>query len=207
MPPTKMLTRNEVAEKLNISIRTLDRYIRRGFFEIQRSDRNVWISEPSFEDYYEKNYHENSAKNEQNEEISEAETIPVTITTKQRPEPIELNPHEHGYSLAPAQIYQSLYEELKEKYDGQVKRLEGAHYRVGQLEAQIKSMVPMIEFKKERKRLLLMDQKYKEDLRGAQIELKKTNRLFETERLNKNVYITLVYALLGLQPVLWLLMR
>lgn len=207
MPPTKMLTRNEVAEKLNISIRTLDRYIRRGFFEVQRSDRNVWISEPSFEEYYEKNYRGRDEQNEEKEEISEAETIPVTITTKENHEPIELNPHEHDYSLAPVQIYQGLYEELKGKYDEQVKRLEGAHYRVGQLEAQIKSMVPMIEFKKERKRLLLMDQKYKEDLKTAQIEIKKTNRLFESERLNKNVYITLVYALLGLQPVLWLLMR
>ena len=64
----------------------------------------------------------------------------------------------------------------------------------------------MLEFKKERKRLLLMDQKYKEGMKTAKLEVKKTKRLFETERLNKNVYIAIVYGLLGLQPVLWLLL-
>ncbi len=205
MPPTKMLSRKEAAKKLKISVRTLDRYIRRGVFEVERSERSVWISEPSFEKYYKNNY---MGEATEKEEISEVEEIPVTVkgAIEAESEPVMLSSHEHDYSLAPAQIYQQLYEEIKGKHDEQAKRLEGAHYRVGQLESQVKSMVPMLEFKKERKRLLLMDQKFKEGMKTAKLEVKKTKRLFESERFNKNVYIALVYGLLGLQPVMWLLL-
>ncbi len=193
-----MISRKEAAERLKISIRTLDRHIRRGVFDIERSNRNIWISQPSFERYYQ----ETNPKSEPlTDTISEVETIATTA------EKTPLTPHGHDYDLGPANIYKNFYDQLKEKYDEQVKRLEGAHYRVGQLEAQVKSMVPMIEFKKERKRLLLMDQQYKDKLKTANYQVKKTTRLFEGERLNKNIYIALVYGMLALQPILWVLIQ
>ena len=210
-----MLSRKEAANRLKISVRTLDRHIRRGCFDIKRSNRSVWISEPSFERYYQgQTVDEEGDLNAHSpdeiiatieENIDNPTEVGAVFSKKQDHEP--LTPHEHDYQLGPANIYKNFYEELKDNYDEQVKRLEGAHYRVGQLEAQVKSMVPLIEFKKERKRLLLMDQQYKDKLKETKYQVKKAHRLFESERLNKNVYVALVYGLLALQPVLWVLIQ
>ena len=207
-----LLSRKEAAKRLKISVRTLDRYIRRGYFDVKRIDRSVWISKPSFESYYQDNQDikdnpgENALKEALSEEISTEVSEAGTTFSGVKPS-VDLTAHEHDYKLTPVHIYKSLYEELKDKYDNQVKRLEGAHYRVGQLEAQVKGMVPLLEVKKERQRLLLMDKKYKENIKEAKVRVIQTKRLFEGERLNKNVYIALVYALLAAQPILWILIQ
>ena len=194
------LTREEAAKKLNISIRTLDRYIRRNCFDVKYSGRNVWLSRNSFSDYYKKNM----------EGLSEASGIALSgqeqITAQAY---LELTAHEHSYdtALSPVYIYKGLYDEVKESHDEQIKRLEGAHYRVGQLEAQVKSMIPMVEFKKQKDQLQLMDRKYRESLEEASRKLTKSKRLFEGERLNKNIYISLVYGLLALHVIFWGLLR
>lgn len=203
-PSQELLSRKEAAERLNISVRTLDRYIRRGHFDVQRIDRHVWISKPSFESYYQGRL---TPEQEATEAVSKAiSEAGATFTGKARP---KLSQHEHNYShqLSPAHIYQGLYQELQGKYEERGKRLEGAHYRVGQLEAQLKSMVPPLEVKKERQRLLLMDKKYKTEMKEARVAVIKTTRRYESERLNKNVYVALVYALLAAQPLLWLLVQ
>lgn len=227
-PSNDLLTRKEVANRLKVSIRTLDRYIRRGYFDVKRIDRSVWISKPSFERYYQdqekcKAFESGStglgASAQPAESAESVETIQVSEDYPSEEgtqftgggtaakEKVKLSSHEREYQLTPVHIYKKLYEEAKVKYEDQSKRLEGAHYRVGQLEAQVKSMVPMLEFKKERQRLLLMDKQYKENIKEAKVRVVQTKRLFEEERLNKNVYIALVYGLLAAQPVLWLVAK
>lgn len=220
-PYPSTITREEAARLLQISVRTLDRHIRRNAFDVTREGRHVWISRPSFERYYEA----------QKGPLPSTEE-PPEITTVSRPKALDLHTvelsetdlsesepslkerigarpstsftsHEHAYNLTPTHIYKTLYEELKTQHDEQVKRLEGAHYRVGQLEAQVKSMVPMLEYKKQRKQLVLMDQRYKETVQEARTKLGETKRRFNTERLNKNVYVSLVYALLALHVIFW----
>ncbi|MDP2624928.1 MAG: hypothetical protein Q8P27_01960 [Candidatus Peregrinibacteria bacterium] len=222
------LSRQRAADLLKISIRTLDRYIRRDYFNTKRIGRSVWISTPSFEQYVGQKIESLEGIEVSESDLSETETTPIPVGTSthatgeafestQGPmeysqggafssERIELTAHEHPYNLTPTHIYKSLYDELKEQYDEQVKRLEGAHYKVGQLEAQVKSMVPSLEFNKQKKQLLLMDQQYKEAVDEANMKLKRSKKIFESERLNKNIYIAVVYALLALQVTFWALM-
>ncbi len=121
--------------------------------------------------------------------------------------PVEFTAHERDYDLKPVSIYKNLYEELKEKHEEQQRRMEGAHYRVGQLEAQLKTMVPLLEVKQERKRFEVMDRQYRATLQEAKVRVLQTRRVVEDERFNKGIYIALVYILLALQPVFWVMMR
>lgn len=227
------ISREKAAEQLNVSVRTVDRYIRRGFLEIKRLNRNVFISRPSFERYYQEQVTKGlietepeTAKTKANDdataavnetiEVSENDTSEVgarmagsSVGERARATSGIGGPHPHSYATesVSVSIYKELYEELKEKNEEQIKRLEGAHYRVGQLEAQVKNMVPMLEFKQERKRLVAIDQQYKEDIKQAKVRVVQSRRLIETERFNKNVYIALVYGMLALQPVFWVLLQ
>lgn len=215
------LTREDAAKALKVSIRTIDRYIRRGMFEVQKMDRNVLIFKPSFERYYQEHVGQGDvtpppAESAVGEASGAIETIEVSETDTSEAgatmhshvaEPLRGGPHHHNYELQPVAIYKGLYEELKTKYDEQVKRLEGAHYRVGQLEAQLKNMVPLLEYRKEQKRLATLDRQYNDDIRQAKVRVIETRRLAESERFNKNVYIALVYGLLALQPVFWLFLQ
>jgi hypothetical protein len=243
------VSRKDAAERLKISVRTLDRYIRRGQFDVKRVNRQVWISQPSFQRYYsemgrldtvqstpvetkkteaetptpmtaetieaieaievsETDVHESrmDTRVDTQQSASRSDSSRSTRQSSRQADPIRLSSHEHDYNqLQPASIYKSLYEELKEKHDEQLKRLEGAHYRVGQLEAQVKQMVPMLEYKKERKRLMLMDKEYKTSIKDAQVKVLKSKKLVASERYNKNVYIALVYGLLAVHSIFWLI--
>jgi hypothetical protein len=228
------ISREKAAEQLNVSVRTVDRYIRRGFLEIKRLNRNVFISRPSFERYYQEQIDKGLVESKPKTNSSKAKPVTETIETIETIEVSESDaseagarmagptvgtraheantiggrhPHSYATESVSVSIYKELYEELKEKNEEQVKRLEGAHYRVGQLEAQVKNMVPMLEFKQERKRLTAIDQQYKQDIKQAKVRVVQSRRLIETERFNKNVYIALVYGMLALQPVFWVLLQ
>ena len=253
------ISRENAAKKLKISIRTLDRYIRRGFFDVQRLNRSVFISAPSFEKYYQDQIEKgllettatstakdaaestkNSTTNHEAQgaietiEVSEADPSEVGASmsggvgsatrgpgigerggsgqsirdhaTLGKRHEQDYGPHAPG-GIQPVGIYKSLYEAMQEKYEEQQKRLEGAHYRVGQLEAQVKNMVPLLEIKKERKRLEIMDRRYQDSIKIAKVRVIRTKQKFKREQLNKNVYIALVYGLLSLQPVFWILFQ
>lgn len=205
------LSREEAARRLNISIRTLDRYIRRNYFDAKKVDHHIWISKPSFERYYQDYLDRTQAATGSTEdsidspsEIPEVTSTIVESLPSQAPR-ISLSSHEHSYEsdLHPATIYKNLYEDIKPKYEEQQKRLEGAHYRVGQLEAQLKSMVPLLELKKERQQVLLLERQHKETVNKASGHITRLKTLFQRERLNKNVYLALVYLLLALHIVFW----
>lgn len=231
-PQDYSLSREEAAEALRVSVRTIDRYIRRHCFDVKRAGRQMWISRPSFETYFEAQKREQESTKFLGDAGSalKAGDLPVDISERDlseapsrspapsndAPDPdtgtplhAEFTSHAHSYEhdLSPSQIYKTLYEEIKTQHDEQVKRLEGAHYRVGQLESQVKSMVPMLEYKKQRKQLLLMNDQYKATVQEAQQKLAQAKKRVEGERLNKNVYISLVYALLALHVIFWGLLQ
>lgn len=207
--PFSHIPREIAAKLLNVSVRTLDRTIRRGFLRAERFDRNVFIPRPAFERYYEKQAHRVGLPplSELNvgEEAVEAErasepapTASASVAEASPTPTVEFTSHKRDYGdeIKPVAIYKSFYEELKTKYEEQQRRMEGAHYRVGQLEAQLKNMVPLLEVKQERKRF-----------EEAKIRVIQTRRVVETERYNKGIYIALVYILLALQPVFWVMLQ
>jgi hypothetical protein len=103
-------------------------------------------------------------------------------------------------------IYQKLYEELKQELKIKQERLEGANYRVGQLEAQLEiqknETVPLLEYKKILQLEEAKVEKAQEALGIVEGKLKTFQTRLKEERLNKNIYLLVLFILLLLQP-LW----
>ena len=104
-------------------------------------------------------------------------------------------------------IYQKLYEELKEEHKHNQKRIEAANYKVGQLCAQIESMVPLLEYRKQKEGFHRLELGMKTQIEKREIQLKKARRLLQSEQMNKWIFAILALTLIALQPVIWLLQR
>ena len=101
-------------------------------------------------------------------------------------------------------VYQGLYHEAKKELKEKQDRLDAATYRVGQLESQVKTMVPMLDYTRKEKEL--------KEARTA-IELKELEKIEEirrmehklkTERIAKWIYLSLTGLLLIAEPVIFL---
>lgn len=137
------LTRSEAADQIGISLRTLDRYLKQGKIDyIRTSDRTRQIrvnrlSVLDFVDTLSTATPKQKTPTKQSRGVDKPVDKPVdkkpTLSTSIPPE------------KTPTQIYQNLYEETRHKLDEANRRLEGANYRVGELEAQLKNTVPLLE--------------------------------------------------------------
>ena len=101
--------------------------------------------------------------------------------------------------------YKNLYiaqsEELKEKQD----RLEIANYRVGQLEAQLKSSVPMLEYHREKYEIKREQDELKDQINESKNLVSRLSISIKYERFSKRVFLIILLIILALQP-LWLLL-
>lgn len=110
----------------------------------------------------------------------------------------------HYYSEG---IYQKLYEELKEEHKHNQRRIEAANYKVGQLEAQVRSMVPLLEYRKQKEGFRKLEVGLKTMVEKREIQLKKARRLLQSEQMNKWIFAILALTLIALQPIIWLIQR
>jgi len=84
------------------------------------------------------------------------------------------------------------------------KRLEGANYRVGQLEAELKGSVPLLEYQAHQQKLLETSDDIKTRLERTKQEYKEMFQKYQIEKYNKFIYLSILFVLLALQP-LWLI--
>ncbi|QQR83449.1 hypothetical protein IPJ72_06715 [Candidatus Peregrinibacteria bacterium] len=84
-------------------------------------------------------------------------------------------------------------------------RLEAATYRVGQLESQVKNMVPMLDYNKKQREL----EEAQKSMEIREVEnhkkLAKVENQLKSERVAKWIYLSLVSVLLVVQPILFFL--
>lgn len=120
-------------------------------------------------------------------------------------------PHPHDHDLI--ETYKKMYEQLITELKARQEELEGAHYRIGQLESQIKyekvsrhhdnAQLPQ---QTEILRLTQSAQSLQNEITEKVTRLKKVREALYYEKLNKRIYLGLVITLLLLQP-LWLLLK
>lgn len=120
--------------------------------------------------------------------------------------PVRNYPQQFTYHYSEG-IYQKLYEELKSEHKLNQKRIEAANYKVGQLEAQVASMVPMLEYRKQKETFRRLESGLKTQVEKREIQLRKARRLLQSEQMNKWVFAIVAVALIVLQPILWLIQR
>ncbi len=175
------LSRAEAAQLLRVSLRTLDRYIQKSLISAVKRGKNILLSPEEVSLLQEKKKGGGKikidAKNffkELKSGSSEEDTLP------------------HDF-----EFFQKLYQDLKEELKIKQERLEGANYRVGQLEAQLKATVPLLEYNKQKEE----SKNSLSSLQKKNGELKHLEREFSKERLNKYIYATLLFLLLLVFPL------
>lgn len=228
----KVIDRKQAADLLNVSIRTIDRYIHKGTLSkeeingrifIPLDDLNPLLEQKKIQNQYLSNLSSESKKQQSRHgRIKSAEpeamgesaidsSIEATYTDKSYP--ATLSTVSGGND-----IYQKLYQELQEELKVKQERLEGANYRVGQLEGLLKESVPILEY---RQALGLEEQKRQElesvlknfeqqnellsqTLDSKTVEIDQVSEKLATEKFNKKVFVIILVILFLLQP-LWII--
>ena len=129
------LSRKEASEILKVSTRTLDRYIKSKKVSSKSIAGRIMLNRDEVSGMKKTRKHRKIRKNSQ--------ALPET-----KKEVFEINNSIDEAVKAEEKVYQKLYEELKVEVRVFQQRLEGANYRVGQLESEVKASVPLLEHQK-----------------------------------------------------------
>lgn len=208
MSKTLYVDRIEASKILKVSTRTVDRYMRKNRFKTRKDGRRVLIKKTDVDKIIKEHIGRLVDINDDNlnnilsaEESIKNESRETNLTVKD----IKVKKIDNSQSKIEQEIYKELYKETKSELKEKQDRLEAATYRVGQLEAQAKHMVPMLDFNKKDRALQdaysAMDQRVKQT---EEIKTKMESKL-RSERIAKWIYLSLVGTLLVAEPILFLL--
>ncbi|MDP3975449.1 MAG: helix-turn-helix domain-containing protein [bacterium] len=221
MPVQYDIARNFAAEVLNISERTLDRYVKRNTITCVRRGRQLYFNEKELLQFKSRLLASEQIRSVRRGTAGGGVHKPdASPQTDQSPpskaadfaevheaQLVEQG-HDHSTDDTFAQVRQKLidpkeaiFEKLYEKTDQELKNLrqkfELANYQVGKLESQIKSMVPLLELKRQKQVVGILEQENKEKHR----EVMTLRHRVESVQLMKNMYAGVLYALVLLASV------
>ena len=188
--------RDEASQILKVSTRTIDRYVRKFRFKTHKDGRRVLIKRVDVDKIIEEHIGQ----------FVDMKSAPMEKSVERAPsfEVKDLRVESVRKSDNEEKVYQGLYHETKKELKEKQDRLDAATYRVGQLESQVKTMVPMLDYTRKEKEL--------KEARTA-IELKELEKMEEirrmehklkTERIAKWIYLSLTALLLVAEPVIFL---
>ena len=207
MNKTLYVDRIEASKLLKVSTRTVDRYMRKYRFKTRKDGRRVLVKRTDIDriikehigrlvDINDDNFNElmNGNGIEKTDKVSNLTVKDVKVKKIKQ----------GGPASTEERVYKDLYHETKDELKAKQERLEAATYRVGQLEAQTKNMVPMLDFTKKEKEL-------KDAYVTIEMKAKQTNETIEimqlkirSERIAKWIYLSLVGLLLVAEPILFM---
>ena len=101
-----------------------------------------------------------------------------------------------------SEIYKKLYEETVAELKIKQERLEGATYRVGQLESQIKNTVPLLTYRQKEEEVIQLHEIQKKEQELQSKQFKQLKRDVYESKLMKNVYTAILFGFLIIIPVL-----
>lgn len=202
------LSRETASKLLKISIRTLDRYIKAKKVSSQIVDGRIWLDKDEIERFKinktkvirvdsvdmstSKVSIDNSADRVDNVEVFSQDSVHSVSTKHERP---RTNNNE---------TYKNLFLELKEELKEKQERLEIANYRVGQLEAQLRSSIPLLEYHREKYENKKAGEELKTQFSESANMLKRLSMSIKYEKFSKRIFLIILLIILALQP-LWLL--
>ncbi|MBI4994398.1 hypothetical protein HZC21_01985 [Candidatus Peregrinibacteria bacterium] len=173
------IDRKTASQLLSISIRTIDRYIRRGKLSARIGENGrIWLDRKEVMD------------------LPRLEPFAkISKTTK----------IDNRHSYDNINFYRDLYEESKKALGDYHQKLEQANYRIGQLESQIiHRPAPKTT---ERDDDLISNEYIKRELAEREKELILLQEMLKKERLSRIVFAILTYILLAALPIIWYLLR
>lgn len=100
------------------------------------------------------------------------------------------------------EIYKNLYKETINDLKLKQERLEGATYRVGQLEAQIKNSVPLLTYRQKEEEVIQLNEVKKREEAKQKSKIEVLEKEKQEDRIVKNLYVVTLFSLLILTPIL-----
>lgn len=210
------LDRKAASKLLKISVRTVDRYIKKKVLTAQNVGGRIWLNKDEVDNILNRkiNQYGGSYQPYTNDtyDTNDDTSIPITSidTTNDKTDENEefLSTSQTRKIVNKADLshlYKNLYEETREEIKEKQERLEIANYRVGQLEAQLKNSVPLLEYHRESAEKKLKEAHLIESLDQSEKKLSALFKKLKFEEYNKRVFLTILLVVLALQP-LWLLL-
>lgn len=201
------LSREAAGKLLKVSVRTLDRYLKAKKVSSQIIDGRIWLDKDEIEAF-------RANKNK----VIRVDTVSVStsgvsiddnvdkvdngeVFSQDSVDPVSTK-HERPRSSS-NETYKNLFLELKEELNEKQERLEIANYRVGQLEAQLRSSIPLLEYHREKYENKKVEEEFKTQLSESANMLKRLSLSIKYEKFSKRIFVGLLLIVLALQP-LWL---
>ncbi len=200
--------REEASKILKVSTRTVDRYVRKYRFKTRKDGRRVLVKRDDvdkiiqdhighFVDVKSTDLKIKLDRQSVDDDVSNVSNIDVKN--------IKVESVKSSDSDNENRVYKGLYVDTKNELKEKQERLEAATYRVGQLEAQVKNMVPLLDYNRKEKELKETQLAVEHKIKEGEITVQKMENKLKAERIAKWIYLSLVGLLLVAEPILFLL--
>lgn len=197
------IDRQAASNILGVSVRTIDRYISSGKIRKVKNQGRTWLSNSDVQEMLRQNQ-ETGQSTQSNSNLSQ--TVNDFSPNKNVSSAELVSEDETTSNIKDKYVsdLEKIYEDTKKDLEDKNKKLQQAVYKIGQLESQIKNMVPLIEIQK-RERLLLQNnenlqsqlnnevQKREQVVKNLLSDIKHKELELETERFNKAIFAILLF--------------
>ncbi|MEK7145746.1 MAG: helix-turn-helix domain-containing protein [Patescibacteria group bacterium] len=215
--PKFTVSRKEAADLLEVSTRTLDRYIRNKKLAARKKGGTILLNEEEISNFKVSRFqHMHGASpdvpgraHRHVDSLSKQKTI-IDGDTGRVEEAIKMEQEQSVATPALAvsaerdKVFEELYDLSRREIREYHNKLEAANYRLGQVETQLKHSVPLLEYQEQSEAIRESETTIRKKLQHKEEALMSLEGEARSERLNKNIYIGLLFGILALQPLLWL---
>lgn len=195
--------RKAASKLLKVSVRTVDRYIKKKVLTAQNVGGRVWLNKEEVSNISGQKFTPTS--DTEMDTSTPIMSIDIQDDTQDRTEQTlsTSSTRKIVKGSETSHFYKNLYDDTKEELNEKQERLEIANYRVGQLEAQLKNSIPLLEYHRESSEKKLEKARLLEKLEHGEKSIRSLVKKIKFEQYNKRVLLTILLILLALQP-LWL---
>jgi excisionase family DNA binding protein len=213
--PKFAVSRKAAADLLEVSTRTIDRYIRTKKLAARKKGGNILLNEEELDNLKVAKFQRMhgaspSGPGRVHRHIDSTEgtkTIVDADTGKVEEKVVEKKTKAIAKTGARDQVFEELYDLSRREIREYHNKLEAANYRLGQLETQMKHSVPLLDYQEQTESLRDQEEMVTGKMKHQNETIESLSHEIKGERLNKNIYIGLLFGLLALQPLLWLLLQ
>lgn len=207
------VTRKQASNLLDVSARTIDRYIRSKRLSARKKGGAILLNEDELQNLKVSKFQDMhgaspSVEGRAHRHIDSAQTVidGTTGAIEEAPAPTTAITRSTK-SEAREEVFEELYGMSRREIREYHNKLEAANYRLGQIETQMKHSVPLLDFQAKDDQLREHEVVIGTKVKRQEEALDMLEQEIKAERLNKNIYIGLLFGLLALQPLLWLLLQ
>jgi hypothetical protein len=213
--------RKYAAELLNVSLRTLDRHSKKNTIRSLRRGRELFFNEQEILDFKAQTLakeqfemiHRNKKEMVQRKQVRdfhEVEKAQVVEQEGRRGADEQYDDLDAGFASirdsllrrSPEEsIFKALFQKAEEELGSLRHKLDAAHYQIGKLEAEVKSMVPQLEFKKQKQEMLALA----EENRFKEQDISALEKQVRVEQFMKKVYAVFLFFVMATMPFLIIL--